>query len=181
MLKHNKYLTSVFVLVGLLVGANSCTTLTESDKDAGATINADAVALSEELIFERNGFRLDEATQEGTTIKQRLTQDAIQKACSAIADAPVDAETAAKVSDLARKSIVKPAAGVKLGDWKEGEKIARSGYGFRVGHRTDDHSKREAGGNCYACHQLDPDEIAYGTIGTVLTGYGKQRGTSELS
>ena len=34
------------------------------------------------------------------------------------------------------------------------------------------------GGNCYACHQLDPDEIAAGNIGPSLTGYG-QRGQSE--
>ena len=54
-----------------------------------------------------------------------------------------------------------------------------SGFGFRVGHRTDDHSNRQPGGNCYACHQLDPKEIAFGTLGPSLTGYGKMRGTSE--
>ena len=65
------------------------------------------------------------------------------------------------------------------GDWKKGEAVARSGYGFRVGHKTDDHSGRQPGGNCYACHQLDPNEIAYGTLGPSLTGYGKTRGTGE--
>ncbi len=179
MIKYNNKLTPVFVSVGLLLGICSSTTIADTGKDHGATMNAEAIALGEELIFEKKGFRLNQATQEGTTVKQRLTQDAIQKACSALVDAQVDSETAAKVITLARKSITKPAVGVKLGDWKKGEEVARSGYGFRVGHKTDNHSKREAGGNCYACHQLDPNEIAYGTLGPSLTGYGKLRGTSE--
>lgn len=49
-----------------------------------------------------------------------------------------------------------------MGDWKNGEKVF-----------TD--PKR---GNCYACHQGDPREVAYGTMGPSLTGYG-QRGLSE--
>ena len=108
-----------------------------------------------------------------------LTQDGIQKVCSKLGAASVDSNTAASVTSMARESIKKPAGGIKLGDWKKGEAVARSGYGFRVGHKTDDHSKREAGGNCYACHQLDPNEIAFGTLGPSLTGYGKLRGTGE--
>jgi sulfur-oxidizing protein SoxX len=34
------------------------------------------------------------------------------------------------------------------------------------------------GGNCYACHQLAPTEVAYGTLGPSLTQYGL-RGQSE--
>ena len=179
MMKYKNYLTPALVSLGLLLGAYSSATVAESEKYAGAVINAEAIALAEKLIFERDGFRLNEKTQEGTTVKDRLTQDTIQKACSALAGNPVDGDTATRVSTIARKSITKPSAGVKLGDWKKGEAIARSGYGFRVGHKTDDHSKREAGGNCYACHQLDPNEIAYGTLGPSLTSYGKLRGTSE--
>ncbi len=80
---------------------------------------------------------------------------------------------------MAQESTVLPKGGVKLGDWKKGAKVARSGYGFRVGHKVDNHSKRDPGGNCYACHQMDPDEIAYGTMGPSLKGYGKMRGTGE--
>ena len=36
------------------------------------------------------------------------------------------------------------------------------------------------GGNCYACHQLAPDEVAHGTLGPSLTGYGA-RGQSEAT
>ena len=32
-----------------------------------------------------------------------------------------------------------------------------------------------AGGNCFACHQLDPKEVSYGTLGPSLTAYGKDR------
>jgi sulfur-oxidizing protein SoxX len=72
-----------------------------------------------------------------------------------------------------------PEGGVKLGDWKKGEEVARSGFGYRIGHRNDDHESRTPGGNCYACHQLDPDEIAHGTVGPSLAGYGLSRGTSD--
>ena len=60
-----------------------------------------------------------------------------------------------------------------------GAEVARSGFGFRVGHRDDDHSGREPGGNCYACHQMDPNETTYGTLGPSLKNYGKIRGNSE--
>ena len=32
-----------------------------------------------------------------------------------------------------------------------------------------------AGGNCYACHQLELAEVSYGTLGPSLTNYGKDR------
>jgi sulfur-oxidizing protein SoxX len=136
-------------------------------------------ALAEYLIFEAGGFKLDQATQEGGTVRDRLTQDGIQKTCSPLHGARPEGETATQVIKLARESIVYPDGGIKLGDWKKGEAVARSGFGFRVGHKTDDHSDKQPGGNCYACHQLDPDEIAYGTLGPSLTGYGKTRGTDE--
>lgn len=179
MTKYRNYLTPALISVGLLVGVYSGATVADSGKDAGAVMDAKAIALGEKMIFEQAGFRLDQPTQEGTTAKHRLTQDSIQKACSALAGGAVDSATATKVRTIARDSIKKPADGVKLGDWKRGEAISRSGYGFRVGHKTDDHSKREAGGNCYACHQMSPKEIAYGTVGTSLVGYGKLRGTGD--
>lgn len=179
MKKFNHYLSSALISVGLLSGAYSCMTLADSVKAAGATLSPEAITLAEKLIFEKGGFRLNQPSQEGTTVKQRLTQDAIQKTCSALAGSPLDSDTAARVSSMALESIKKPAGGVKLGDWKKGEAISRSGYGFRIGHKNDDHSNREVGGNCYACHQLDPSEIAFGTVGPSLTGYGKLRGTGK--
>jgi len=137
--------------------------------------------LADYLIFEMGGFDLDAPTQEGGTARDRLVQDRTQKVCSALArsGATLDRPTAAKISAMAEASIEFPEDEIKLGDWRKGEQIARSGYGYRVGHRTDDHQSQPAGGNCYACHQLDPNEIAYGTVGPSLTGYGTQRGTSD--
>jgi len=135
--------------------------------------------LADHLIFEKAGFRLDASAQEGGTVRDRLTQDEIQKACSALGKRSIDSDTASKVTTVAKESIKLPEGGIKLGDWSKGEAVARSGYGFRIGHRNDDHSKRDPGGNCYACHALDPDEITYGTLGPSLTGYGKLRGNSD--
>jgi sulfur-oxidizing protein SoxX len=71
----------------------------------------------------------------------------------------------------AKASVVYPADGNVIGDWKEGEKIAQSGFGGRFNDKPDVVN----GGNCYACHQMRPDELSYGTLGPSLLGYGKAR------
>lgn len=154
------------------------------DVDTAQAAGADYTKMSPEelaeyLIFEDQGFLLDQKTQEGGTVRDRQMQDRIQSLCSAIKGGEIDGATVTEVTGLARDAIRYPEGGIKLGDWEKGEEVARSGYGYRVGHRTDDHSEQPPGGNCYACHQLDPDEIAYGTLGPSLTGYGKNRGTGE--
>ena len=138
-------------------------------------------ALAEHLIFKAGGIKLDQPTQEGTTVAARQTQDELQTICSGGGRAALNADTTAKVTSLAKASIVKPDGGVKLGNWEAGYAVARSGYGFRVGHNSDDHDQKPPGGNCYACHQLDPNEIAYGTLGPSLKNYGKLRGNSEAT
>jgi sulfur-oxidizing protein SoxX len=137
--------------------------------------------LADYLIFEAGGFDLDAPTQDGGTARDRMVQDRIQKVCSAIGRSgkALDRATAAKISALAEESMVFPEGGMVLGDWKRGEKIARSGFGYRIGRDTDDHSREPPGGNCYACHQLDPTEIAHGTVGPSLANYGTLRGTSD--
>lgn len=147
------------------------------DKVDYTSMNAEALA--EYLIFDARGFDLDEQTQEGGTVRDRLTQDETQKACTALKGGAIDGETSGKVTVMARESVTYPKEGIKLGSWEKGEAVARSGFGYRVGHRVDDHGKRDPGGNCYACHELDPAEIAFGTLGPSLKGYGKARGTSE--
>lgn len=132
--------------------------------------------LTEYLIFDAKGFKLDQPTQEGKTGKERMTQDELQKACSALRGNPVDAATAQKVQALAVASHVYPAGGITLGDWKKGEALAKEGAGFRMGPKADDNKK--LGGNCYACHQMDLKVSAHGTIGPTLTGFGKNRGNT---
>jgi sulfur-oxidizing protein SoxX len=68
-----------------------------------------------------------------------------------------------------------PADGVFLGDFKQGERIAQTG----VGMQWSDTDTTVAGGNCYACHEISPQEIAFGNIGPSLKGYRKLRGSSK--
>lgn len=77
-----------------------------------------------------------------------------------------DDKTREKVMALAAASIKYPEGGIKLGDWKKGRELAWSGFGFRTAHNPDDHTNREAGGNCYNCHQLATDRTG-GDIGPV--------------
>ena len=144
--------------------------------------SAEARTLAEKLVFAEGGFDLAQPTQEGTTGRDRLTQDDTQKMCTdvALSGKPIDAATADKVKALARASIKYPEGGIKLGNWEKGRELAWSGFGFRTAHRPDDHSKREPGATCYNCHQLATDRTG-GSIGPSLTNYGKIRGsTPEL-
>ncbi len=134
--------------------------------------------LAEYIIFETDSYDLKQATQEGTSGRARLTQDETQKICSLIKGQELSDKDREKVMALAAASIKYPEGGIKLGDWKKGRELAWSGFGYRTAHNPDDHSNREAGGNCYNCHQLATDRTG-GDIGPSLTGYGKNRGASE--
>jgi sulfur-oxidizing protein SoxX len=153
--------------------------LAGSDKKADYTAMS-AEQLAEYLIFEAKGFDLDEKTQEGGTVRDRLKQDELQKTCSKLKGGPIDSATTEKVTKLAAKSLVYPKEGIKLGDWKKGQALAESAFGFRVGSRVDDHSKRATGGFCMNCHQLEQAKVdRSGTLGPSLVGYGKSVGTRE--
>ena len=72
--------------------------------------------------------------------------------------------------------------GKLMGDWKNGAKLYTGGFGMRIGKIEPDPVNRQKGGNggnCYACHAADPKEVAFGTLGPSLTGYGKLRGASD--
>jgi sulfur-oxidizing protein SoxX len=104
----------------------------------------------------------------------RLEQDETQRACSQFRNhPPPDVAAAIEAREAAR--VAYPADGVLMGDWKAGEKIAQSGRG---GQFTDKPGTVN-GGNCYACHQLAPQEVSYGTLGPSLTAYGRNRGYAE--
>jgi sulfur-oxidizing protein SoxX len=103
--------------------------------------------------------------------QQRLVQDQTQAACSRYRNNPPPA-LAAAIAAREKASLKYPADGKLMGDWKKGEKLAQSGYGMRF---TDYPPRAENGGNCFACHQLDPKELSYGTLGPGLTAYGKAR------
>ncbi|OYX74093.1 MAG: sulfur oxidation c-type cytochrome SoxX [Rhizobiales bacterium 32-66-11] len=100
---------------------------------------------------------------------ERLIQDETMRICSQTRNAPSPAQAEAIVAREA--ALVKfPADGV-MGNWKEGAKIAQNGRGGQF----SDPPGTVSGGNCYACHQMDPKEVSYGTLGPSLTNYGRDR------
>jgi L-cysteine S-thiosulfotransferase len=105
----------------------------------------------------------------------RLAQDETQKMCSQYRNAPPKA-VADAIMAREKATIVYPADGRLMGDWKNGQQLAQSGYGGRF---TDYPPRGENGGNCYACHQLDAKELSFGTLGPSLLEYGKNRKFAE--
>lgn len=102
----------------------------------------------------------------------RLDQDETQRACSALAGKAPAKDVAEKIEKLNMATIKYPADGKLLGDWKNGEKLAQEGRGKQF----SDDPAGPVGANCYACHQLAPQELSYGTIGPSLYRFAKLRG-----
>ena len=102
----------------------------------------------------------------------RLNQDETQRVCSELAGKAPAKEVAEKIEKLNLATIRYPVDGKLLGDWKNGEKIAQEGRGKQF----SDDVAGPVGANCYACHQLTPQELSYGTIGPSLYQFAKLRG-----
>ena len=102
----------------------------------------------------------------------RLDQDDTQRLCSQAAGKTPPKDVADRIEKQNFATIKYPADGKLIGDWKNGEKIAQDGRGKQY----SDDPAGPVGGNCYACHQLAPQELAYGTIGPSLYRFGKLRG-----
>ncbi len=100
----------------------------------------------------------------------RVDQDETQKVCSQYRNDLPTAEFD-KVKQREEATVVYPADGNVLGDWKRGEAVAQTG----VGGQFSDGPNTVAGGNCYACHQMKKAELSYGTLGPSLLEYGKNR------
>ena len=106
-------------------------------------------------------------------LQKLVDQDETQATCSKYRNLPPE-DVADKLQKREQENIVYPADGVLMGDWKVAMKEANNGFGWRM---RDDPVKRKmvVGGNCYACHQLTKEEVAYGNLGPSLLGYGKDR------
>jgi L-cysteine S-thiosulfotransferase len=136
------------------------------------------VATGVYLLFPRDEGRasVDAAVKASWTTaapewRARLIQDDTQKACSRYRNVPPKA-VADAILARERASIVYPADGNLMGNWRKGQVLAQSGYGGRF---TDVPPRADNGGNCYACHQLDAEELSFGTLGPSLLAYGKDR------
>jgi L-cysteine S-thiosulfotransferase len=114
--------------------------------------------------------------ERGIAKLDRLDQSDLQIACSeaALTGKEVSKDVRARLEKQALATVKLPPDGVYLGDFKQGERIAQTG----VGLQWSDNDKTVAGGNCYACHEISPQEIAFGNIGPSLKGYRKLRGSS---
>lgn len=111
----------------------------------------------------------------------RLVQDETQKMCSVTRNNPLPAQAAA-INAREQATIKYPDGNKLVGDWKNGEKLVKGGFGMRIGSIEPDAPARQKGGNggnCYACHALDPKEVAAGNLGPSLTGYGALRGAGD--
>ena len=106
---------------------------------------------------------------------ERIKQDDLQALCTRYAGGDVPADAAKRVEAAQLATVKYPVDGHYLGDWKAGEKIAQTG----TGKQWSDDPKMPGGGNCYACHELSPKELSFGTIGPSLRGYGRARGNSR--
>ena len=144
------------VAVGVLHGCASA--------PADADVEARAAAMLKSSFKARGQAKLD-----------RLDQDETQRLCSEYAGKPLPAPVADRIRKANLETIRYPADGKLVGDWKRGERIAQSGQGFQY---SDDPTK-DAGANCYACHQLTPQELSFGTIGPSLYRFGKLRGFTD--
>jgi len=107
----------------------------------------------------------------GQATMDRVVQDGVQRVCTESDDKP-PAALAKQLEADQMKTIVFPEGGL-LGDWKNGERIAQGGRGLTWSDRPGTPSE----GSCYNCHQVGPQESAYGTIGPSLLGFGKSRGS----
>jgi len=105
----------------------------------------------------------------------RLDQDETQRVCSVYAGKALPKDVAARIEAQNLATIRYPADGKLVGDWKSGEKIAQEGRGKQF----SDDPAGPVGANCYACHQLTPQELAYGTIGPSLYRFGATRGYTD--
>ena len=152
--------TKIIVLAAAVAAiAAGCASMTHRDD---AALNAKALELMKVSFKERGIAKLD-----------RLVQDDVQRLCSEYSgDKSLPKDIAERIEKGQQASLKYPADGKYLGDWRKGERIAQTG----VGMQFSDTAGAAAGGNCYACHELTKQELAFGTIGPSLYNFGKIRG-----
>ena len=135
-----------------------------------ATVAADADYRKVALDMMKADFK----TKGPATTERVFNQDEVERLCSDPSQT-VAPDAAARLQASQLASVVYPADGKYLGDWKAGEAVAQNGRGLQSSDKVGDVN----GGNCYACHQIAKAEISYGNIGPSLYNYGVLRGQSD--
>ncbi|MGE4356834.1 sulfur oxidation c-type cytochrome SoxX [Halothiobacillus sp.] len=104
--------------------------------------------------------------------KLRVENDFTLKTCNATLDQP-NAEQSAAIVKFKKARLKMPADDKLLGDWKNGEVVARGTTGDRIGFADADNPNHPNGANCFACHVMIPGQPG-GNMGPSLVGYGKR-------
>lgn len=158
------------LLAGLMTACSpGASTDVPAQADAPAATESTATAVDLDAVL-ASSFRA-----RGQAELDRLQRNEMQVICSDAPNDQPDSAAAKAITSAALAAVVFPAEGDFIGDWQAGEVVAQTGTGLQY---SDDPAKPN-GGNCYACHKLDPDEIAYGTLGPSLEAYGKLRGNTQ--
>jgi L-cysteine S-thiosulfotransferase len=137
---------------------------------AAAVLCASSMALADSPDVQQALLRDFHARGQATM--DRVVQDGLQRLCTTTKDQPPQA--LAKLLEADQMTAIPFPAGNLIGDWKRGQSIAQSGQGKQWTDRPD----APAGGSCYNCHQLSPQEASYGTLGPSLLRFGRLRGNS---
>ncbi len=147
----------LMVLIATIAAAGCSSSTVEKDYDAEVVrlINSD---------FKSKG---------SVQIEKFVQQDEVQKLCSQ--DGELSQDALASIRDSQVKTVKYPADDQYLGDWEKGIKIANNGKGGQFSDKPGSVS----GGNCFGCHQITKEEVAFGTMGPSLYQYGKLRGNSK--
>lgn len=153
---------SMYLTLTLMVAAGCATTGSRGPSDAEIAKKTEAVMLA--------SFK-----GKGVVSIERLQRDPTQVTCSEYAAKPLPKALAERIEKQEMSSVKLPADRAYMGDWRRGEEIAQSGRGLQF----TDTASTPRGGNCYACHQLSPNELSFGTIGPSLLNFGKLRGRSD--
>jgi L-cysteine S-thiosulfotransferase len=154
----------------ILGGAFAAATAVAAILVGCATAPSDAEVAAKASAVLKASFR-----EQGQAKLDRLVQDDTQKTCSEYSGKALPKDVAERIERANLATIEWPADGKYLGDWKNGERIAQEGRGMQY----SDDPKGPVGANCYACHQLAPQELSYGTIGPTLYRFGKLRGYTD--
>ena len=180
-----KYISQSLATVALILIVGGCATIQPAATTADNSREVEALArrfpspFDPKLVSDAavaDAMRVSFKESESAKL-DRLTQTPLQKACTEASRSgkPLEENLRDQLQASALASVKYPADGSYLGDWKRGEAIAQNGRGLQFSDKVGD----VAGGNCYACHQINKAEIAHGNIGPSLTGYGKLRGQTE--
>lgn len=101
--------------------------------------------------------------------------------CNATHNRPDDAQVK-EILGREQAAIVYPKDKALFGDWQKGKKWVEDVHGGRIGYPgflDADDPHHANGGNCYACHAIDPNFPQAGNMGPPLTNYGKFRPKTE--